>query len=265
MAKAADLEQLMAAVLASATYRHISPELIQRIGLRELAARSSLKEAIKATKSKLHQVATVYVERTTYADWLEQLQAAADPGAFRAACQAAMAGHVSSRERLGIVERFYREIFAYLGPINSVVDLACGLNPLALPWMPATITAYYAYDLDATLVGFVDSFLKLTGVGGGAEVRDLLAGPPPVVVDLALVLKTLPVLDQLQRDGGINLLRGIAARHMVVSYPTRSLGGRGKGFVQTYAARFTALAAEEGWQYTQLEFPGELVFVVHRE
>jgi 16S rRNA (guanine(1405)-N(7))-methyltransferase len=259
-----ELEQLLAAIRASANYRSISPELIRRIGTRELAVRSNLKEAIKATKTKLHQVAGAYVERTQYERWLHAIQAANDPEALRAACRTAMAGHVSSRERLGIIERFYNELFAHLGSVSSVLDLACGLNPLALPWMPSSISAYYACDLDAELIGFVDTFLKHAGMSGRAEVCDLLAGLPSVATDVALLLKTVPVLDQLQRDGGLEVVRSIAATQIVVSYPTRSLGGRGKGFGQTYTEKFTTMAQHEGWQYKQLEFPGELVFIIRR-
>jgi 16S rRNA (guanine(1405)-N(7))-methyltransferase len=259
-----ELEQLLAAIRGSANYRNISPDLIRRIGTRELAVRSNLKEAIKATKTKLHQVAGAYVERTQYERWFHDIEATSDPEALRVACRTAMAGHASSRERLGIIERFYNELFTHLGNISSVLDLACGLNPLALPWMPLSISAYYACDLDAELIRFIDSFLKSRGVGGGAEVCDLLAGPPPVVTDVAFLFKTMPVLDQLQRDGGLEVLRSIAAAQIVVSYPTRSLGGRGKGFGQTYTEKFTAMAQHEGWQYEQLEFPGELVFIIRR-
>ncbi len=50
------LDQLIEAVQASSKYRSISSDFVSYIGTQELARRHNLKEAIKATKNKLHQV-----------------------------------------------------------------------------------------------------------------------------------------------------------------------------------------------------------------
>src|SRR5215212_1870408 len=74
-----DLTELIKSVRSSSKYAAISEAMIGAIGLRELAARRNLKEAIKATKNKLHQVAGAYLDaRLPYNDWLALLAAAAD-------------------------------------------------------------------------------------------------------------------------------------------------------------------------------------------
>src|SRR5689334_19903006 len=71
------LDELVQEVLASPKYRAISVDLIRAIGARELAARRGMKEAVKATKNKLHQVAGAYIDaRPPYDLWLAQLEAA---------------------------------------------------------------------------------------------------------------------------------------------------------------------------------------------
>src|SRR6266496_3768010 len=73
-----DITDLIASVRSSSKYAAIDEAMIRAIGLRELAARRNLKEAIKATKNKLHQVAGAYLDaRLPYADWLALLEAAA--------------------------------------------------------------------------------------------------------------------------------------------------------------------------------------------
>ena len=47
-----------------------------------------------------------------------------------------MGYHSSTRERLPILEQFYARALADIPPARVVLDLACGLNPLALAWMP---------------------------------------------------------------------------------------------------------------------------------
>ncbi len=80
------LEKLLETVLTSSKYKDVSHELIRSIGVRELAKRSNIKEAVKATKSKLHQVGGAYLtEKENYAGWfndLERLFRSGDQDAF---------------------------------------------------------------------------------------------------------------------------------------------------------------------------------------
>ena len=257
----------MRSVAESPKYRAVSEDLVRRIGLRELAARRSLKEAIKATRNKLHQVAGAYLDgRPDYAAWAAQLAAAqGDDRRLRQASLEIMRHHASTRERAGILETFYTTTLAGLPPIGSVLDLACGLNPLARPWMPlAADTTYYACDIYADMVAFLNDYFGIAGVPGQAQVCDLVDGPPRQPVDLALVLKVLPPLEQLDKRAGLNLLRALNARYLLVSFPARSLGGRDKGMVEHYAGRFLALAAAEGWPVERFEFATELAFRVRK-
>ena len=65
------LARLVEAVLESPKYRHVSRDLVRRIGAMELGKGRGLKEGIKATRNKLHQVGGAYFEgRARYDDWL---------------------------------------------------------------------------------------------------------------------------------------------------------------------------------------------------
>ncbi|HJZ48355.1 MAG TPA: 16S rRNA methyltransferase [Roseiflexaceae bacterium] len=274
MAKPAphDIAELIQAVQASQKYAAIGEEVIESIGRRELATRRNLKEAIKATKNKLHQIAGAYIEtRLPYDEWLallanvptfERSNVRTLP-ALKQACVEIMRHHASTRERLPILESFYTTTLGSLGPLRSVLDLACGLNPLALPWMPLAPDArYYACDIYADMMAFLNGFFALAGVRGQARVCDLVAHRPAEQVDLALVLKALPPLDQQARNAGRDLLRALNARHILVSFPVHSLGGRGKGMTENYELRFRALADAEEWSVERFVFPTELAFLV---
>jgi len=287
------IAELIQAVQSSQKYAAISEAMIRSIGLRELAARRNLKEAIKATKNKLHQVAGAYLDaRLPYDEWLALLAAAADDrrpttddrqttiddealsnsvlgtqsSALAQACLAIMRHHASTRERLPILESFYASTLASLGPVRSVLDLACGLNPLALPWMPlAPDASYYACDIYADMIAFLNGFFAQAGIRGQACVCDLAAGAPDEQADLALVLKALPPLDQQTKHAGRDLLRALNVRHILVSFPAHSLGGRGKGMAENYEQRFRSLADAEGWSIERFVFPTELAFLVRKD
>lgn len=264
------LGELLTAVTKSPKYRTIAPDLIRRIGTAELAKRGSLKEAVKGTKNKLHQVGGAYWDTAVdYPKALTRLQNAADEESRRQTCRDLMRLHASTRERLPILDEFYATILAGLPPIHSVIDVACGLNPLALPWMPLAADAtYHAYDIYGDMMAFLQGFFDLMGVNGIAHHQDILSQPPAEPADLALILKTLPCLEQAEKGAAARLLQTIQARHLLISYPVQSLGGRGKGMVENYEAQFWGLvndqpaaAADRDWHITRFEFATELAFL----
>jgi 16S rRNA (guanine(1405)-N(7))-methyltransferase len=258
-----DLDTLVDTVLNSAKYREVSPTLVRAIGAQELRKRRNQKEAVKATKNKLHQTVGAYWQgNQEYADWLAQLTAAAaDPTQVRTVCQSILRHHASTRERLPLLPDFYATLFAGLPPIHSVLDLACGLNPLTIPWMPLAADAVYqACDIAHDQAAFLHEALPLLGVQGSATVCNLLETIPAIKADVVLLLKTLPCLEQVDPTIGARLLTTIDAPVLIVSFPGQSLGGRHKGMTTTYPAHLQALLQDTAWQVTPFPFATELVF-----
>ncbi len=262
------LDRLVLAVRSSPKYGGVSADFVRRIGAAELSKRRSLKEAIKATKNKLHQVGGAYLDAAgNYPRWLATLREAAAQGepALRDACRTIMAHHASTRERLPILETFFAETLAGIAPLSSVLDVACGLNPLAIPWMPLAPNAtYLACDIYQDMMDFAGAFLALVGVAGRAFVCDVIHEPPTERVHLALILKTIPCLEQVDKSAGLRLLDAVRADYALVSFPARSLGGRDKGMIAHYEARLRDLLAERRWPVQRFEFETELAFLVDK-
>lgn len=264
-----NLDELISAVQEGARYRQIAPPLVQRIAVQEQSKGRSFKETVKAVRNKLHQVGGAFQEQPIpYPRLLaELLTLPGDPvdPTVRDFCRRAMALHASTHERLPILERFYTETLASLPPIHSLLDLACGLNPLALPWMPLAPGAQIqACDIYLDQVDFLNQFFKHLHVTGSAFPCDLAAGAPTQPVQLALLLKTIPCLEQIDKSTGERLLATIQAEHILVSFPAHSLGGRSKGMVENYEARFRQLITGERWQVQRFEFPSELAFLISK-
>jgi len=176
-----------------------------------------------------------------------------------------MGYHASTRERLPILDQFYAGIFSYLPPIRSVLDVACGLHPLAISWMPLGEDAeYYSCDIYHGMMNFLQAYLAIINMRGSAQVRDVIQHCPTHKVDVAFILKTIPCLEQVDKSAGSRLLHTINADHLVVSFPISSLGGKRKGMVEHYETRFRELVAHEKWEIKRLEFSSELVFVVRK-
>jgi len=260
-----ELVKLTNAVLESAKYGQIDSGLIAHIGAQELLKGRKLKEAVKATKNKLHQVSAAYLAgKMPYQEWLEELVALSwQSTEFKEACRRIMQQHASTRERLPILDDFYREIFGHLPPITSVLDLACGLNPLAASWMQLDdSTVYYACDIYYDMMFFIGKFLELLPFPSHVGVCDILNRPPDTKVDLVLLQKTIPCLEQIEKNAGEKILNSVQADHYLITFPAHSLGGRDKGMRENYEARFNSLAEGRNWQVKRFEFETELAFLV---
>ena len=261
------LDRLVADVQSNDKYRNIEPGLIRWVGETELRSQPSFKEAVKSTRSRLHQACAAFQEaKIDYPRWTVELEAlpgdVADPN-LQGLCYRLMRLHASTRERLPFLETFYASTLTHLPPVHSIIDLACGLNPLALPWIPtAEDVRYEACDIYVDMVGFINHFFSHIQLDGRAFTMDLTHSFPVGSFDLALLLKTLPCLEQLDKSIAPGLLDSIRARYLLVSFPARSLGGRSKGMVANYEAHFLQLIAGRNWTFQRFEFPTELAFLV---
>ncbi len=261
------LDRLVKAVLKSPKYRNVCEGLIKNIGMREFSKQKNFNQAVKSTKKKLHQVGGAYfIKRPDYDSWLEELriiQKAKREDLFWEKCTEIMGFHYSTKERLKVLAQFYSSIFSMLPPIKSIMDIACGFNPLSIVKMPVSDgVRYYAYDIYHDLTDFLNGFLKMIGVEGCAETRDIIQNPPAINTDLALILYSMPCLEQIEKSAGKKTLESIDANFIVVSYPVRTLGGRVKDMRGFYQAQFDRLIDGKDWDTERLDFRTEMVFVI---
>ena len=263
------VEEVVAAVQQGAKYASVDVTLIAALASQELAKGRKPKDAIKEVKSRLHQsVAAYHAGRPDFAAWRERLSQATGDGPLRAACREVMAMHHSTRERLPSLDTFYATVLGDLSGVTTLLDLGCGLNPLALPWMglPPT-TTYLACDVDHAQMNFLGWWFDFQRQPGRAFVHNLLTGVPQAdaSVDVALLLKIVPCLEQQDRGLAERLLDDLRARVLVISFPAQSLGGRRKGMVDTYARRMDELLTGRPWCVERFDFPSEVVFRVYTE
>ena len=249
-------------VLRSSRYRSVDAALVARLADEELPKARNADDAVKRVKRRLHQAVGAFRpgRREAELEW-----PTGDPVALRAACRAAMRGHASTRERLPHIGTFYRGIWDVTGIPNRLLDLGCGLDPLALPWMrlPADAT-YLATDVDAGSLEVVGGFLDAVGQPHLVEARDLVDDAAVPAADVALLLKLVTTLDRQDPAAAGRVLEALPVRHAVVSFAARSLGGRGGGREKTYRDRLDRLVAgsERVRAVADASVPNELVFVL---
>jgi 16S rRNA (guanine(1405)-N(7))-methyltransferase len=265
-----DIIRLEAEILNRKKYRAIDPALVRWVGSEELTRQKSYKEALQSTRSRLHQAACAYqsqdLDYVSAARELAELPRLLESAQTKEFCHRLMNAHASSRERLHILERFYQRIAQETEGIHTILDCACGLNPLALPWMIwRGITRYDSCDVFSDLTSFLQLFLDHYKVQGQVATCDLTADTPGGAYDLVLLLKTLPCLEQLEKSSARRLITSLNSRYLLISYPVASLGGHQKGMNRNYTAQFEELTADWKGKIKRIEFETELAFLLIRD
>jgi len=259
------VEDVIRQASASDAYQDIHMDVIRRVC--ETEGRKGLqgRELGKSIRSRLHQIGGAYLptnlDPEIFKTELAVLPRDITSSEIRQFCLKKMEQHASTKERLPLLDHFFQEIMAGLPVIHSVLDLACGLTPLSLPWMPLEPdTPYTAVDMYNRMAVNLQEFFDHTRIPGKAVVADIVTFPLEQSYDVVLLLKTLPCLEQQGKGMAAALVNRLKAKTIIISYPLRTLGGSRKGLGATYETDFNRLAEGRNWQISRFEFTNELVF-----
>ena len=217
-------------LLASRNCRDLCPDAVRRIYTQELAKRKNEKEADKAARAAIHQMTGAFMtaEQIRRARSLIEQTGPEHPDVLTAL----LSLHASTRERLDWAEELYGRIFDVTGRPSRIQDLACGLNPVLLGSMGYSVRGC---DVHGGACELVNAYARHTGCDIEARCVDLLTRTPREKTDVCLFMKLLPVLEQQEKGSAMRLLSEAEARFRVVTFPTRSLGGRQVGMEAHYS------------------------------
>jgi 16S rRNA (guanine(1405)-N(7))-methyltransferase len=266
MAEKIDTEQLVEQVGRSQKYAQLAGTLVSRITKEEAKKHKSQQEIIRSARTRLHQLTGAYLApKIDYTQWLGKFQSL-DPSdrlGLESTSLNMMRLHASTYERIKVLPTFFQTSLASISPVKSVLDLACGLNPLSIPWMPLAYGfTYFASDVVSPLVYFLWHYFELFGYNANASILDLSFSIPSQPVQLALLMKTVPLLEHIEHGLSQKVLENLNAEHILVTYPLRSLGGRKKGMEETYRSQFDQLVGGRDWKIREFRFPNEVAYLV---
>jgi len=174
-----------------------------------------------------------------------------------------LALHKSSQERLPYYALAYNKIFGITGIPKKLVDFACGLNPFSYPYLGCK-PEYIACDLAKKDLEFIQDYFGTMNINGSIKKIDLIKDEVSEMTksaDVVFLLKTLDSLETIKWGNSEALLTKIKARWIVVSFSTKSLGGK-KTIKREKRAWFERLANKLGYKIQNFEIPGELFYIL---
>ena len=265
-----DLDALLAKIQSSKKYQDLGvpEETLRDLLEQELARHNKPAEALKSARAKLHNIMAPYLGDPDYEQAAADLrQAFANgPEIVKATCAEILRQHDSTRERLAYLEDFYTGIRSVCAQPHSVLDLACGLNPFALPWMGLPEDCrFYAYDIHPARVALLNEFLRLSGREPLAEVRDVLVRPPEIEAEAAFLFKEAHRMEKRQKGCNRSLWAALKVHFLFVSLPNRSLDGRRDLRERMRALVDNSIDPQDWIERGELDFPGETIYWMRKD
>jgi 16S rRNA (guanine(1405)-N(7))-methyltransferase len=266
----ADLPAMIAEIRNSRKYRDtgIPDATIEDILRQELARHSKPDDALRSAKAILHNVMAPYLGEMDHEQVRVLLDGAFASGKKESVLQTArmiLEGHDSTRERLPYLEDFYRCIREACPDIQTVLDLACGLNPIAFPWMGfADTVSYHAFDIHQSRVELINQFFRGMDMQPLAELRDILVDPPEIPADAAFLFKEAHRMEKRRKGASRALIQSLQARVIFISLPNRSLDGQRDLGVRMDRLVKSIFEGTDGG-IRSADFPGETLYWVVRE
>lgn len=255
-------EDYLGKLLQSKKYRDICPDTVRRVWSECAGRYKKPKDVDRAVREALHGITGAFMTPE------EVRQLAYDMQTWQvertdAALERMLSRHASTRERLPLAETdaLYARIFDVTGRPSSVLDLACGINPLYLGARGITTVGV---DISGSAVEAVNRFHEIYGMPVSAICADLLCpgNIPPSRFDVAMMLKLLPLLERQRRGAASDVLNAVNAAYLVASFPTRTLGGRNVGMAAHYGAWIAEHLPANRAVAEQFETENELFYVL---
>jgi 16S rRNA (guanine(1405)-N(7))-methyltransferase len=240
-------------------YMDMAPEAVERARRQAEGRYNTAKEADKALRRALRQMAGAFISPTEIKKARGYMDAFI-AGDKRALAQA-LSLHASTRERLPSMDTLYCRIFDSCPRPDAILDLACGLNPLYLADAGFSVAGL---DAHGGIVALLNEWARGCNWDLRASRADLLGDAPLPECGLALMFKLLPVLERQETGASVRLMQRVPARHMAVTFPTRTLGGRSAGMERHYSDWFERCCPCSHAIINRFTVADELCYIVER-
>ncbi len=179
--------------------------------------------------------------------------------------------HVSTKERLPFYSKFFQDIFAVTGRPKSILDIACGFNPLAIQYMNHTPERYTATELNKKDTAIITSYfttlqkvdqykkLKLKTIQCDLEKKEdvnKLRGN----FDVCFALK---IFDLLENKTSEYIVKKITCKWLIASFSTKTITKAPMRFKRR--ASFQKMLRRLGFEYTTITFSNEIAYVIKKK
>ncbi|MBN1923460.1 MAG: hypothetical protein JW791_01720 [Nanoarchaeota archaeon] len=179
---------------------------------------------IKRVKEDLYKIHTNYYKNFDYKQALFELEKAyssKDENIVLGTHDNLMRRYDNNR-LLTVQEGLYDEIFKITGKPEVLLDLACGLNPLTIPWMKlSNKTEYYCYDIEKSQISFLNDYFKLLKKRYKAYCQDVITKTPVKKADVAFLFKSTTCFEWQREGNTLKVLNNLNSKWVALTLMLR--------------------------------------------
>ncbi|MBU0472036.1 MAG: hypothetical protein KKF89_03040 [Nanoarchaeota archaeon] len=224
---------------------------------------SNYKITIKDVRKKLREIYGVFIEEkySKKEELLSKITAKNKDKILREI----LSLHKSSKERIPYYKKIYKKIFEITKKPESILDLACGLNPLSYEWLGCK-PRYVASDISSKDLSFIQTFFNKIKIKGETERIDLTENIDYIQkkkFDICFLFKALDSIEARNRHASKKIIEKINSDWIVVSFSKVSLGG-GKEIKKSKRNWFVNFLKKNNYHYEEFEIPNEYFIVVKK-
>jgi 16S rRNA (guanine(1405)-N(7))-methyltransferase len=226
------------------------------------------KQVEKAVRLKLHNIAALYLETVNYETALIELQTIpdGDSEALQTFAARMLSAHTSTQERMSTLEEFYQHIAAALQRKDElkILDLACGLNPFALPWMHLPVgCTLQAYDLHGARIDLLNLFFEKGNLPAQAYHADILANIPQDDADAVFFFKEAHRFEQRRKGSTREFLARLQSPLIFLSLPAYNMTGK-HDLRTKHTCIVDEAVAGTSWQAECVMIGNEMLFTIRK-
>jgi 16S rRNA (guanine(1405)-N(7))-methyltransferase len=173
--------------------------------------------------------------------------------------------HQSTRERTELYPSFFKRIWEVTGTPKSILDLASGLNAIALPYMHLEKgkVKYLVHELNPEDLQLIKAYASIIKKKSEVQIKtqasDLRKHVPSSKADVALCLKLFDLLTT-KRSEEILLQLLKQCKYVVVSFSTKTTAQRFmKKKKRTW---FEVMIKRNNLSWELIEFGNEMVYII---
>lgn len=223
---------------------------------------------IKQVRARLRKAYGLFRDDPVKRQKLIETLSVAPIAAQKKVIDAILSTHASTKERLPIYAHLYAKIFALTGKPGVILDLGCGINPFSFSYMGLKKCTYFAYDINEEEINALNKYFSLLhqkiphfeGQASAADIMQMQKIPPS---DICFLFKMTDILDKNKGHKATEeMLKKIPAKYIVVSFATKTMSG--KEMTAPRRSWMEWLCKRLGYQYTIIEFPNELFYVIKK-
>ncbi len=164
--------------------------------------------------------------------------------------------HKSTKERMDFYPKI-KEITFSLNP-QSILDLGCGLNPIALARQGIK---YYALDIDDSALALVSLYFKKHKIPGNVSNQDIRNNMDFPKADVCLIFKVFDIL-KLSHKKVSGMLSKIDSKKIIASFSTVTLSG--KPMKNKRRFWFEKILSSSGLRYSAFSSKNELFYLIDK-